>query len=73
MKKKNRSRRWLKWTGIVLASPVVLFLLLAILIYLPPVQDLVVRKVAQRLSASTGMTVKVEQVRLAFPLDLPAA
>lgn len=70
MKKKNRSRRWLKWTGIVLASPVVLFLLLAILIYLPPVQDLVVRKVAQRLSASTGMTVKVEQVRLAFPLDL---
>ena len=70
MKKKMKGRKWLKWTGICLATPVLLFLVLAVLIYLPPVQDLLVRKVAAELSASTGMKVSVGRIRLAFPLDL---
>lgn len=70
MKKKTKGRKWVRWTGVALASPVLLFLLLAVLVYLPPVQDLLVRKVAANLSASTGMQVSVDRVRLAFPLDL---
>ena len=50
--------------------PVLLFLLLAIILYVPPVQNFVVERVATRLSASLGMDVGIERVRLAFPLDL---
>lgn len=70
MKGKRKCKKWVKWGCILLASPVFLFLLLAVLVYLPPVQDYVVRTVASRLSASTGMDVRVDRVRLAFPLDL---
>ena len=63
-------RRILVAAGCIVATPIVLFLLLAILIYIPPVQNFVVRKVAAGLSESLGMSVGVERVRLAFPLDL---
>ncbi len=58
------------WLPVLVLSPVVLFLLLAVLIYMPPVQNFVVRKVAASLSESMGMRVSVARVRLAFPLDL---
>lgn len=63
-------RKLLKWLGIAVATPVVLFLLLAVLIYIPPVQNFVVHRVAASLSESTGVQCTVERVRLAFPLDL---
>ena len=63
-------RRILVAAGCIVATPIVLFLLLAILIYIPPVQNFAVRKVAAGLSESLGMSVGVERVRLAFPLDL---
>ncbi len=54
----------------IAATPVVLFLLLAILIYIPPVQNFAVRKVAEAMSEKMGMRITVDEVRLAFPLDL---
>lgn len=66
----SKTKKLLKWTGIVILSPIVLFLILAILIYIPPVQNFAVRKVAENLSESLGMDIRVEKVRLAFPLDL---
>ena len=56
--------------GIVLFSPVLLFLFLAFLLYLPPVQNAVVRFVTEKVSEPTGMQVSVGHVSLAFPLDL---
>ena len=59
-----------KWLGIAAASPFVLFLLMAILVYLPPVQNFVVKRVAAYMSETTGIGFSVAEVRLAFPLDL---
>lgn len=63
-------RRILKWTGIVLAVPILLFLTLSFLLYLPPVQDFAVRKVAAYVSEAMGLDVSVGRLRLRFPLDI---
>ena len=60
----------IKWIGIVVLSPLVLCLLLAVLIYLPPVQNWAVKKVAEVASEKTSMDITVGHVCLAFPLDL---
>jgi len=58
------------WILGVLLSPVLLFVILTILIYLPPVQNWVVDKVAAYASEQTGMEITVDHVDLSFPLDL---
>ncbi len=63
-------RKILKWVGIVLLSPVLLFVLVALLLYLPPLQDYAVKQVADLVAESTGMRMRMEKVRLAFPLNL---
>lgn len=65
-----KKKKILKWLGMVIVSPVMLFLLLAVLIYIPPVQNFVVHKVADTMSERMGMRFSIESVRLAFPLDL---
>ena len=54
----------------ILLSPVLLFVLLTILVYLPPVQNWLVDKVAAYASEETGMEITVNHVDLSFPLDL---
>jgi hypothetical protein len=63
-------KRTLKWAAIVLLSPVVLFLLLAVLLYCPPVQNWAVRQVTALVSEQTGMHISVGHVNLEWPLDL---
>lgn len=65
-----KKKKILKWLGMVIVSPVMLFLLLAVLIYIPPVQNFVVHKVADAMSERMGMRFSIESARLAFPLDL---
>lgn len=60
---------WRILLGVVL-TPILLILLLAIIIYVPPVQKYAVDKAAEVLSAEMGMEVTVESVSLKFPLDL---
>ena len=67
MKKPKRLKKWLAAAAL---APVGLFLVLAILVYIPPVQQFVVNRVAESLSESMGMRIAVKEVRLAFPLDL---
>ena len=57
------------FAGIVL-TPIILFILLVGLLYIPPIQNYVVDKVADAMSDSTGLSFRVDEVRLAFPLDL---
>ncbi len=59
----------IKYVLITLASPVVLFFLLAILIYIPPVQNFAVQRASEMLSEEMDMDIRIERVRLAFPLD----
>ena len=56
--------------GVLLLSPVLLFLLLTVLLYVPSVQNWMVGQVTTRLSEATGKTVAVDHVCLSFPLDL---
>ena len=51
-------------------SPLVLFVVLTFLLYLPPVQQWMVGKVTDYVSENTSFKARVGKVRLAFPLDL---
>ena len=66
----KKLKKVLKWSAIALVSPIALFLLLAILVYIPPIQNFVVHKVAENMSERMGMNISIDKVRLAFPLDL---
>lgn len=63
-------RRALLWIWAVLLTPVVLFLVVLLLLYCPPVQNYVVQKVVAYASEELGATISVDYVTLAFPLDL---
>lgn len=62
--------KYIKWGGIVLASPVILFIILCILIYIPPVQNFIVDKAASYASQATGMHIHIQRISLSFPLNL---
>ena len=59
-----------KWVAIIILTPIILFLVLAFLLYLPPVQNWAADKVAAYASEKTGMDISVGHVSLKFPLDL---
>ncbi len=58
------------WILGILLSPILLFLILTLLLYFPPVQNWMVDKVAAVASDKTGMQITVDHVDLSFPLDL---
>ena len=51
----------------ILLTPFILILLVAVLLYVPPVQRFVVQRTAAYLSEKTGMQVSVGNIHLAFP------
>ena len=66
----SKTKKTCKWIVVALLCPVLLFLLLTILIYLPPVQNWLVGQVTSYASEKTGMQISVDHVNLDFPLDL---
>ena len=58
------------WIGIILLSPILLFIILTFLLYLPPIQNWAVDKTTEIASQETGMQISVNHVSLSFPLDL---
>lgn len=54
----------------IVLAPVVLFFILTLLLYIPPVQQWAVDKVASYASEKTGKKIVVDHVLLSFPLDL---
>ncbi len=69
-KPRSLMKRLLIWLVWIVASPFLIFLLLVILLYIPPVQQWAVNTVARIASDETGWDIRLEQVRLKFPLDL---
>ena len=65
-----RMKKLLKWISICVVTILLLPLLLVALLYVPPVQNWAVQKVAAIASEKTGMTVTVGSVSLKWPLDL---
>ena len=50
--------------------PLVLFVILSAVLYIPAVQDYAVREATRSLSNALAMNVSIDRVRLSFPLDL---
>lgn len=63
-------RKFIKWVGVVLLTPVVLFLILFVLLYIPPIQNFLVGKATTYASVKTGMKIGIERISLSFPLNL---
>ena len=63
-------RKAFTWIGIVLLSPILIFILLTLLLYLPPIQKFAVDKGTTIASEATGMQISVDRLGLSFPLDL---
>lgn len=67
---RTMKKKVMKWVVGILLTPVILFFLLAALVYMPPVQNFAVREATSYLSDATGMDVHVGRLRLTFFLDL---
>ncbi len=66
-----RKRRYIgRIVALLLTMPLVVFVALLTLLYLPPVQRWAVEKAARVASDATGLDIHVGSLRLAFPLDL---
>lgn len=58
------------WIFGILLTPLLLFVILVVLFYLPPIQNWAVEKVTAIVSEKTGMQISIGHVQLSFPLDL---
>ena len=58
------------WILIILLSPVLLFVVLTVLLYLPPVQNWAVDKVTAIASEKTGMDISVGHVERKREIDM---
>ena len=70
MKLKQLTAKVAKWMAVSVLAIILLFLLLATLLYLPPIQTLIKNYTTSYLTQETGMKVDIDRVRLSFPLDL---
>ena len=61
---------WLRAALWVLLTPIALFVLVMVLLYVPPVQDFIRRQAVSVAGDATGMQFAVERIDLRFPLDL---
>ena len=66
----KRTGKWLKGIGMALLTPVTLLVILIVLLYLPPVQNVLKNQIVKYASKETGMRISVDKIRLSFPLDL---
>lgn len=63
-------RKWIKRVSWILLTPIGLFVILMVLLYIPPVQNLLRREVIAYASKATGMDIRIERIDLRFPLNL---
>lgn len=63
-------KRLFRVIGIVLLIPILLFVLITVLLYIPPVQNFVVKEAAAIASDAAGMDISIGRLGLTFPLNL---
>lgn len=63
-------KKTLAWILGILLSPILLFVVLTILLYIPAVQNWAVHKACDYASEQTGMQINIDRINLKFPLDL---
>ena len=65
-----KRRKWLKITGWILLTPILLIILVIILLYIPPIQNFACKKATEAASKATGMEITVKRIHLRFPIKL---
>lgn len=63
-------RKWLKIALWVVLTPIILFIILMVLLYVPPVQSFIRKQATAIASEATGMDISVDRIDLRFPLNL---
>ena len=63
-------RKWIKWVSWILHTPILLFVVLMVLLYVPPVQNFLRKQATSYASEATGMQINVGRIDLRFPLNL---
>lgn len=63
-------RKWLKIALWIVFTPIILFIILMILLYVPPIQSFIRKQATAMASDATGMEITVERIDLRFPLNL---
>ncbi|MCR4581999.1 MAG: translocation/assembly module TamB domain-containing protein [Prevotella sp.] len=63
-------KKVLKGAGLLVACPVLLFLILTALLYVPPIQNWAVQKTMAMVSEQTGMDISLGRVSLKWTFDL---
>lgn len=69
VRKKNK-KIWIQIALWLLCTPLMLFVLLMGLLYVPPVQDFIRSQAVSMATEAMGMQLSVERIDLRFPLDL---
>lgn len=63
-------RKWIKWVSWIILTPILLFVVLMILLYVPPVQNFLRKQATAYASQASGMQINVGRIDLRFPLNL---
>lgn len=63
-------RKWIRWVSWIVLTPILLFVILMVLLYVPPVQDFLRQEATAYASKATGMQITVRRIDLRFPLNL---
>ena len=63
-------RKWIKWVSWILLTPLILFVILMVLLYIPSVQNFLRKEAAAYASEATGMQINVRRIDLRFLLIL---
>lgn len=63
-------KKWIKRALWIFVSPILLVWIIGALLYVPPIQSLLVKKITAYASEATNLTISINRVRLKFPLDL---
>lgn len=63
-------RSWVRWVSWILLTPIVIFILAMVLLYIPPVQNFLRARASAYASEATGMQIEAERIDLRFPLNL---
>ncbi|MCR4774523.1 MAG: translocation/assembly module TamB [Prevotella sp.] len=66
----TNKKKLIYWSMGIAFAPFIIILLLAVAIYIPPIQNFVVKQVASYASKETKMDIRVKSVNLVFPLKL---
>ena len=63
-------KKWLKCIKWVILTPIILFITLMILLYIPVIQNIVCKQAVKYASQATGMDINIGRIDLRFPINL---